>query len=918
MNVGDSNTNEPLRVLLIEDDEDDFILTRDLFNELRGRQVQLEWKQNFNEGLEAMVRNQHQVCLVDYRLGAHTGIELLRSALERGCKAPIILLTGQGEREIDVEAMKAGASDYLVKGRLDAGALERSIRYAIERKRASALAASEQARLAAFGEDVGLALTRRDSLDSILHRCATAMVHYLHAAQARIWIYEPEEKNLKLIASAGSVDEGGSLANKGSRVKLDLTQLAGGKPILISKVQGDGRVPDQEWAKREGIVAFAGYPLMLEDGLVGMMSIFALNPLTEAVLQEMASVANGIALCIERKRSAEALDASEVKYRSVVENIKEVIFQIDLQGRWTFLNPAWMEITGFHIKSTLGTHFSGYLHPEDSEHHRELIQEVLEMRKSFCRDECRYLAADGTFRWMEVYAQPLLNNDGVTGITGTLSDITERKRSEAEIQKLAAFPRFNPDPVMELASDGSLSYLNHAAREMAKSLKASTPEAILPPAAAAIARECLLVGQTKSPVVIQVNGRTLSWSFFPIIASQVVHCYGADITEKLNLESQLRHSQKLESIGQLAAGVAHDFNNILTIIQGHSHRLLVKCKEDPTLAKPLKELGDSARRGAALTRQLLTFSRKQHMQPQLLDVNGVIANMSDMLQRLLGDDIKLECQSDPRIPAVEADTGMLEQVIMNLSVNARDAMPKGGKLVIATSLLDVLPGYVSQHPDARPGRFVCLSVTDNGTGMTRDTLNRIFEPFFTTKEVGKGTGLGLATVYGIVKQHQGWIDVTSELCVGTTFRIHMPASDKKLEALPEKLQSKPTVKGGNETILLVEDEPILRELARMILGDYNYRVIEAGTGVEALKVFEEHQGNVDLLLTDMVMPEGMTGRELAEELRRRKPELKVVYTSGYSSDIMGGETAVRGDYKFLQKPYAPPLLAKTVRECLDF
>ena len=885
------NPNEPLRVLLVEDDEDDFILTRDLFNEIRGRPSQLEWKKTFDTGLEAMARNEHEVCLVDYRLGAHTGIELLRAAIEKGCKAPIILLTGQGEREIDMEAMKAGAADYLIKGRLDSGLLERSIRYAVERKRAAAVAASEQARLAAFGEDVGLALTRRDSLDAILHRCATAMVHYLHAAQARLWIYYPDEKNLKLHASAGAVDEVNSSSSKLPKVSLDIAQLAEGKPILISKARGDARVSDQEWAQREGIVAFAGYPLMLEDRLVGLMSIFARNPLTEAVLQEMASVANGIALCIERKRSAEALDASEVKYRSVVENIKEVIFQIDLQGRWTFLNPAWTEITGFHIKTTLGTHFAQYVHPEDRERHRELIQEVLDTRKSFCRDETRYLAANGSFRWMEVYAQPLLGNDGVTGITGTLSDITERKRAEAEIQKLAAFPRFNPDPVMELAADGTLNYLNHAAREMAKSLQASTPEAILPQNAAAIARECLQQGTAKSPVQFQINGRTLSWSFIPILASQAVHCYGADITERLNLESQFRHSQKLESIGQLAAGVAHDFNNILTIIQGHSHRLLAKCEDDPTLAKPLKELGDSARRGAALTRQLLTFSRKQRMQAQLLDLNGVIANMSDMLQRLLGDDIKLQCQADPNLPGVEADTGMIEQVVMNLSVNARDAMPKGGKLIIATSVLDVDDTFVSHNPDARAGRFVCLSVTDTGCGMTKETLNRIFEPFFTTKEVGKGTGLGLSLCYGIIKEHGGTITASSKPGEGATFIVELPITHCTAQESPGEERS--SKNGGTERqegvgkkVLVIDDEESILEMVRETLAPYGYQVDVAADGETGLRCLA--QTNYDVTLCDWKMP-GLSGRDVYERLRfksRRQCE-RMIFITG---DIINEQT----------------------------
>jgi len=904
--------------LLVEDDEDDFILTRDLFSEFGSQRVQIDWMKTFSTGLEAMARNRHDVCLVDYRLGAQNGVELLRAALDRGCRAPVILLTGQGEHEIDLEAMKAGAADYLVKGRLDSRLLERSIRYAIERKRAADSAASDQARLAAFGEEVGLSLARRDSLETILHRCSTAMVHYLHAALARLWINQRDGDKLQLYASAGAVEDPGPLSNKQPKVAVDMKVISDGRPILINNLVNDPRASDRDWVRREAVTAYAGYPLMLEDRLIGLMSIFSKSPLTEAILQEMASVANGIALCIERKRSAEALDASEVKYRSVVESIKEVIFQIDREGHWTFLNPAWAEITGFHTTETLGKCFTDYIHPDDRQRHGELMREVIDRKVIYCRDETRYIAADGTFRWMEVYAQPILNgNESAFGISGTLSDITERKRAEAEIQKLAAFPRFSPDPVMELAADGTLTYLNNAAREMARQLKVAEPEAILPCNAASLAQECLKQGHSKHSQQIQLNGRTVAWSFVPIIASQSVHCYGADITERLNLEAQLRHAQKLESVGQLAAGVAHDFNNILTIIQGHTDRLITQCAEQVSLSEPLKLVSTAAKRASNLTQQLLMFSRKQKMQAKVLNLNKIIANLGKMLQRLLGDDIALESNLESALPAIEADTGMIEQIIMNLSVNARDAMPKGGRLRIVTTLATIDDTYAQLHPEARLGQFVRLSVTDNGTGMSKETLSRIFEPFFTTKEVGKGTGLGLATVYGIVKQHNGWIDVESESGKGTTFVIHLPASSKSFDTTFERAPQKPAVKGGHETILLVEDEPVLRELARVILKDYQYQVLEAGTGAEAIRMWEQHHGKIDLLLTDMVMPEGMSGRELAEQLRSRKPELKVIYTSGYSEDVMGNETGVR-DAMFLQKPYPPPLLAKTVRECLDF
>lgn len=914
----DAPHNSTLRILLVEDDEDDYIITRDLFAEFRTGQHEVDWMKNFPTGLEAMTRNQHDICLVDYRLGAHNGIELLKAAGEQGCQSPIILLTGQGEHEIDLEAMKAGAADYLVKGRLDASILERSIRYAVERKRAAERAAVEQSRLAAFGEEIGLALTRGDSLDSILHRCSSALAHYLDVALARIWIHDPEDGTLKLHASGGVLADNTGLAFQAPKVQVDLRLAAQGKPLLIPRVVSDKRFVDQTWAAREGIVSYAGYPLTMEDRLVGIMSLFARRQLTEATLREMASVANGIALCIERKRSADALDASEVRYRTVVESIKEVIFQIDTNGNWAFLNPAWTEITGFKLRETIGTHFAEYIHPEDREQHAENIREVAEHRKSYCRDETRYLAEDGTFRWMEVYAQPVFgHSSNLAGVSGTLTDITERKRAEAEIQKLAAFPRFNPDPVMELAADGTLTYLNNAAREMALRLGVAQPEAILPRNAATIAQECLRQGNSKLSQQIQINGRTIAWSFFPIVTSQVVHCYGVDITERQNLETQLRHSQKLESIGQLAAGVAHDFNNILTVVQGHSDRLIDACSDRGDLVEPLKLISASARRASSLTQQLLMFSRKQKLQPRVLDLNKVIANMSKMLERLLGEHITLEMRSESHLPAIEADAGMLDQIIMNLSVNARDAMPKGGTLRIATSAATVDEFYTQLHADAQPGHYVRMSVTDNGVGMSRETVGRIFEPFFTTKEVGKGTGLGLATVYGIVKQHNGWVEVDSEMGIGTTFNVFLPATTKSYDTTFERAPQKPSVKGGNETILLVEDEPMLRELAHLILNDYKYNVLEAANGVEALKVWEAHQGGIDLLLTDMVMPEGMTGHELAVELRKRKPDLKVIYTSGYSADVMGGELSLT-ETRFLQKPYQPPMLAKTVRECLDF
>lgn len=906
-----------LRVLVFETDANDLTAIEKLCAGFRNHTAQVDMAEDAAAAMAALTRNRHDVCLLACTNDSQRALELLRMASEHGCQMPILLIAANDDFAFDKEAMQIGAAECLSRTNLDSNSLERAILHTLDRRRAAERAAIEQARLAAFGEEIGLALTRSDPLDVILLRCASTMAHYLDAALARIWIHEPSDLSLKLSASAGPIAETSSGMLSEPMCSILQGECSRAKPLLIQRVAGDARIIEQAWAARERVVSFAGHPLSIDGRLVGFMSIFSRRPLHSGAIQEMASVANGIALCIDRKRSAEALDASEVKYQSVVENIKEVIFQIDLRGNWTFLNPAWTKITGFEVKPTLGTAVTTFIHPEDRERHDQLYQAVLDLDRSFVRDEVRYLAADGTFRWMEVYAQPIFGKQNtVEGLTGTLTDITERKRAETEIQKLAAFPRFNPDPVMELAADGTLTYLNKAAGDLAAELNSASAEAILPRNAASIAEECLRQGQNKLAQQIQVNGRTLNWSFFPIVSCQVVHCYGVDVTERMSLETQLRHSQKLDSIGQLAAGVAHDFNNILTIIHGHTNRLIDKCLTQPDLIDELKVIAISATRAAGLTRQLLTFSRKQKLQPKVLNLGRVIGDVSKMLERLLGEHITLETRFESTTPRIEADIGMIDQIIMNLSVNARDAMPKGGTLRIGTSAATIDENYVQLRPEARPGHFARLSVTDNGTGMSRETIGRIFEPFFTTKEVGKGTGLGLATVYGIVKQHGGWIEVDSELGLGTTFNIFLPATNRESDTCFQRAPKPAVALDGPETILIVEDEPLLLELARLILQGHKYRVLEAGNGKEALKVWEENHGKIDLLLTDMVMPEGMTGHELASELKKLKPELKVIYTSGYSSDVMGGELA-EDRTTFLQKPYAPPQLVKTVRECLD-
>jgi PAS domain S-box-containing protein len=390
-----------------------------------------------------------------------------------------------------------------------------------------------------------------------------------------------------------------------------------------------------------------------------------------------------------------------------------------------------------------------------------------------------------------------------------------------------------------------------------------------------------------------------------------------DISEMLSLENQLRQVQKMEAVGQLAAGIAHDFNNLLTVVQGHTSLRLATPGLDPEMEESLQSIQGAADRASTLTRQLLSFARKQIMQPKALDLNHLLDQLVQMLERLIGEHIRLTHDFDATLPAVFADGGKLEQVIMNLVVNARDAMPEGGEIHLSTSLVEVSTQDLAGHAgEARPGKFVRLRVRDSGCGMGPSVLEHLFEPFFTTKPVGKGTGMGLATVYGIVNQHHGWIKVDSQVGQGTTFSIYLPPHHQPAEVIQE-VSSTPTARRGDETVLLVEDEPVLRELIQDVLEAQGYHVLVAASGAEALQVWKDYSGKIDLLLTDMVMPGGMNGQQLAAELVPRDPRLKVIITSGYSQEMVGRNLTLPEGADFLPKPYRPPELVEKVRNVLD-
>jgi two-component system, cell cycle sensor histidine kinase and response regulator CckA len=389
-----------------------------------------------------------------------------------------------------------------------------------------------------------------------------------------------------------------------------------------------------------------------------------------------------------------------------------------------------------------------------------------------------------------------------------------------------------------------------------------------------------------------------------------------DVTARTDLEAQLRQAQKMEAVGHLASGVAHDFNNLLTAIRCQTEAILTYEPVTPSTKEMLQQVVGATQRAAELTRRLSGFSRAQAMQPTAVDLNALVASLTKLLQRLISEEIALSHQLAAQVPLVYADPGMIEQVIINLTVNARDALPQGGRVTISTIAQAVSESQARQHPGATAGEFAVIEVRDNGTGIAPQHLPRIFDAFFTTKEAGKGTGLGLATVAGIVQQHHGWVEVDSVVGTGTAFRVFLPAR-RDLVLQPAAAETETAVVGGQETLLVVEDDPQLRKLVRLALQRLGYTVLEAASGVETLQLWEREAARIQLLLLDLVLPDGLSGWELLQRLRKEQPGLRAILTSGYSAPMSEGELKAVPGVRFLSKPFDPAALARMVRCCLD-
>ncbi|MEZ5290708.1 MAG: PAS domain-containing protein [Vicinamibacterales bacterium] len=554
--------------------------------------------------------------------------------------------------------------------------------------------------------------------------------------------------------------------------------------------------------------------------------------------------------------------------------------------------------------------------------------------------EVPFVSARGVAKWVRTSGRPVSRDGKVVLLRGAIHDITDRKRAEAAIQdrlaletRLSALAAMSPTAMFtfRLGADGQMSFPYVSARfEEMFGVGADGLDRDAGPAMSLIHpddRPRIMAAIRHSaadgtPLVEELRyqhpaGSTRWLEGRAMPARQPdgsTQWYGTllDVTDRHLLETELRQAQKMEAIGRLAGGVAHDFNNILTVILGNATQLL----DESAGGAEVREIIGASERAANLTRQLLLFSRKQVMQQAELDLNAVLGNMTRMLQRILGEDVALKAEFAPRLPLIRADQGMMEQVLLNLAVNARDAMPHGGDLHITTRLSGARSPDPLRPAHLGAGEFACLSVRDTGTGIAPDVLPRIFEPFFTTKEAGKGTGLGLATVYGIVKQHGGDVAVESST-EGTAFHVYVPAGAQSAKAAAAPAAAEVLPGGRAECVLVVEDEGAVRDLAARVLRRHGYRVLTAGSGVEALDVWTAHRDEIALLMTDLVMPGGMTGFALAKRLASDRPDLRIVYTSGYSREVSAGSVSLVPGVDFLDKPYRIERLLSIVRRRLD-
>ena len=761
---------QPRRILLVEDNDDDVVLFRHLLAAaLPEGPVHLAHASAIASALEQLQQTAYDVVFLDYQLGVETGLDLLRELRRRGLETPVVFLTGHGDEQLAVQAMKCGACDYLSKSKLDASALQRSLRFALSLQEHQSRLKQAQAELRAREQHFRALV--ENAFDATVLMNGDGVIQWASNSCSRVLGLEAQQ----LLGSNGFDLLNGGDSNLARLWWRELLRHPG-EPVQGSFRHRNGTLREIE----------------------GVGTNWLHEPAVEAVVFNFRDVT-------ERCRAEEKLR----KLSSAVEQAADVVVMTDREGTIEYVNPAFEKLTCYRRE--------------------EVVGQNPRLLKSGMQDPRFYQELWQTISRGEVYRGVLINRKKGGELYYAEKTITPVRDSEGAITHFISNDR--------------------------------------------------------------------------------------DITERRKLEEQLAQVQKMDAIGQLAGGVAHDFNNLLMVISSYAELMMDALAPDTALRHHGEEILKAARRAAGLTRQLLTFSRKQVQVLRVLDLNLVLRDICQTLPRLIGEDIQLSLQLNKQLWPIKADPVQVEQIVMNLATNARDAMPHGGQLTIETRNVELDEDYCRVHPEAAPGEHILLAVSDSGTGIDPAILPHIFEPFFTTKEKGKGTGLGLATIYGIVQQSGGHISVQSQAGAGSTFKIFLPrvpAAAAGLDPDPRSSQQP----GGHETVLLVEDEDAVRESEREYLEQRGYSVLAAANGPAALELAAGCGREIQILVSDVVMPK-MSGSELGEKLLALRPGLQVLYVSGYAENTVMQHGLAELGSRFLHKPFTLKALAAKIREVLD-
>jgi PAS domain S-box-containing protein len=782
-----------------------------------------------------------------------------------------------------------------------------------------------------------------DTLQQLLHAIHEIVGELMPAKNFYVSLYNAEDDRLEFPYFVDEYDSARDIPPRKLRKGLTEYVLRTGQPLLATPEVYEQLVAAGE-AELIGApsIDWLGVPLQVKDRTIGVVVTQTYSQgvrYGESERDILTFVSSQMAMAIERKRVEDAWREQSELLQRIVDNIPVMLVFLDEQGRIQWGNREWTRILGYEVAdaSTRDIFAELYPDPRDQQRLRDSIGAPVGQWTDF-RTRSRHGAILNT-----IWANAPLTGGGWLAIG---MDVTDRKRAEERYRSFIAqssegVSRLEIDPpvpislpeeeqIDRLYAGARIAECNDAMAQMygyeeagqLVGTRLAELHNVTDPTNREQIRAFLRAGYRVSNSETREHDREGRPRVFLnnvvgfLEDGHLVRVWGTqrDVTEQRHLEEQFRQSQKMEAVGQLAGGIAHDFNNLLTAILGNTQLLLRDIPPGDSKRGDVEEIRKASERAASLTRQLLAYSRRQMLQPEVLDLNVVVAEMDKMLRRLIGEHIALAAVLAPDLGRVRADPNQIEQVIVNLAVNARDAMPDGGKVTIETANVDLDEGFAQAHLGSVPGSYAMLAVTDTGQGMDAGVRAHLFEPFFTTKEVGKGTGLGLATVYGIVKQSGGYISVYSELGRGSSFKIYLPRIETPAET-PASIQ-KGGPAPGSETVLVVEDEPAVLSLSRRALEAQGYVVLAASDAAAALRVVERHGGTIHLLLTDVVMP-GLSGRELADRLAAQRPGIRVLYMSGYPGDAVVQHGTLPPGSAFLQKPFSPDGLARKVRDVLD-